>query len=446
MKPERIWGGQRTPDRRFSMTGPRRALAAVTAVLALCAAASTTLADDRQQETTHKLEELKAKIRESEDRKQSLEAEQKSVTEALVTLQQQLVDAARQIQETEDRVTGLEDRVTGLKAETHAQEAQLDRRRGQLVVSLAAMQRLSRQPPALVFLRPEDSLTTIRSAALLSTIVPALRERADAIREDLTLLKELRSELEAERIRLKAALAGLEAQQQEMDQLVAARRHEREQLGTEAREEARRLAEYARQAKSLESLIAKLEAEYAERREMASHASRTLTKRPESGAPVDAAPKLRPQTPAAEPPPGRTFASVQGHLPMPARGRVVRTFGQPDDIGNKSKGIVIEARANAQVIAPHDGRIAFAGPFRDYGQILIISHGQGYHTLLAGMSRISAVVGQWVLAGEPVGVMGASGGSGSSKSRARLYVELRSNGKPVNPLLWLASGDGKVSG
>jgi len=430
---------------------PGAALAVAGTLFALCLAAPAVLnaepVDDRQQETSQKLEQLKARIRESEARRQSLEAEQKQVAEALRSVQQEMVAAAGQIQETEERVTSLENRVDELKIKTREREASLEHRRGQLVVTLAAMQRLSRQPPVLVFLRPEDSLTTIRSAALLSTVVPELRNRAEAIRQDLVLLKELRAELEAERIRLKAELAELEAQRQNMEQLMAARRHEQEQLGSEARVEAQRLAEYARQARSLEALIAKLEAEYAERRAVAAHASRTLTRRPDANAPVDAAPRMRPAPPRDQPPvAARSFASVQGQLPMPARGPVVRTFGQPDDIGNKSRGIVIETRPGAQVVAPHDGRVAFAGPFRTYGQILIISHGEGYHTLLAGMHRISAVVGQWVLAGEPVGVMSTETGSNPSKSRARLYVELRSNGKPVNPLLWLASGDGKVSG
>ncbi len=426
------------------------ALAVVAGVAVFCAQSlgvDAQTAPHPQQETAHKLEELKSKIRETKERKQSLEAKKQSVGEALHSLQEKMVAAARHIQETEDRVTGLETKVGDLKAQTTAQEAKLQHRRDQLMVSLAAMQRLSRQPPALVFLRPEDSLTTIRSATLLSTVVPELRDRAEAIRQDLVMLRTLRSELEAERIKLKAELAGLKAQRQEMDGLVADRRQEQQQLGVEASKEARRLARYAKQAKSLEGLIAKLEEEYADRRAAAAQASKTLAKRPESETAVDATPKARPKTGADEATiPGRSFASVQGRLPMPARGPIVRTFGERDKLGNTSKGIVIATRANAQVVAPHDGRVVFAGPFRDYGEILIISHGQGYHTLLAGMSRISAVAGQWVLAGEPVGVMGAGEGPESSKSRARLYVELRSNGKPVNPLLWLASGDRKVSG
>jgi septal ring factor EnvC (AmiA/AmiB activator) len=82
----------------------------------------------------------------------------------------------------------------------------------------------------------------------------------------------------------------------------------------------------------------------------------------------------------------------------------------------------------------------FAGPFRGYGLLLILSQGEGYHILLAGMSRLYAVTGQPVLAGEPVGEMGPEG------SDTTLYVELRRQGEPINPLSWITADKGKVSG
>jgi septal ring factor EnvC (AmiA/AmiB activator) len=109
-------------------------------------------------------------------------------------------------------------------------------------------------------------------------------------------------------------------------------------------------------------------------------------------------------------------------------------------VGNVEKGITIETRSAAQVIAPYAGQVVFAGQFRGYGLLLIIEHGEGYHTLLAGMDRIDSTVGQRVVAGEPVGVMGQTEG------KPTLYVELRRNGQPVNPLPWLTARKDKVSG
>ena len=129
-------------------------------------------------------------------------------------------------------------------------------------------------------------------------------------------------------------------------------------------------------------------------------------------------------------------------LVMPARGRMVITYGaQKAGEATASKGISIETRPFAQVVAPYDGRIAYAGEFRGYGQILIIEHGGRYHTLLAGLGRIDAVAGQWVLAGEPVGTM-----SQAESGDQVLYLELRRTGQPINPLPWLATTNDKVQG
>ena len=120
---------------------------------------------------------------------------------------------------------------------------------------------------------------------------------------------------------------------------------------------------------------------------------------------------------------------------MPARGQIIARYGQSDGLGSAQKGIVLRTRPRAQVVAPADGVVAFAGSFRGYGQLLIMEHSGGYHTLLSGMSRIDATVGQRILAGEPVGVM-------DSSEDPNLYLELRQDGQPINPLPWLTAGKG----
>jgi septal ring factor EnvC (AmiA/AmiB activator) len=139
----------------------------------------------------------------------------------------------------------------------------------------------------------------------------------------------------------------------------------------------------------------------------------------------------------------RPFPEKPGGLLLPAHGAITVRYGERLDRGfaDISKGVVIETRAGAQVVAPFDGRIAYAGPFRAYGLILIIEHGGRYHTLLAGMERIAASVGQWVLAGEPVAEM-----SKADQGKPELYIELRRSGQPINPLPWLATNNDKARG
>ncbi len=144
---------------------------------------------------------------------------------------------------------------------------------------------------------------------------------------------------------------------------------------------------------------------------------------------------------AALAPAHRPVSAARGAFAMPARGKLVSRFDETTALGLSTKGIIIETRASAQIVAPYDGRVAFAGRFREYGLLLIIDHGEGYHTLLAGMGRIDVLLDQQVLAGEPVGVMEAV-----TDGKPRLYVELRSEGRPINPLPWLAAETIKVSG
>ena len=127
---------------------------------------------------------------------------------------------------------------------------------------------------------------------------------------------------------------------------------------------------------------------------------------------------------------------------MPARGSIYQIYNQLLPTGQRAKGIIINTHSGAPVVAPHDGRIVFSGIFRSYGQLLIIDHGEGYHTLLSGMKNINGIVGQSILKGEPVGQMSLE--KFTSDSHHKLYVELRQKGKPINPMLWIMAMDRAV--
>jgi septal ring factor EnvC (AmiA/AmiB activator) len=130
-----------------------------------------------------------------------------------------------------------------------------------------------------------------------------------------------------------------------------------------------------------------------------------------------------------------------------------RDFGAPDGSGGNEKGISIVTRPGAQVTAPCDGWVVYAAPYRSYGKLLILNAGGGYHVVLAGMDRISVEIGQFVLTGEPVAVMGSGPQIASSivigagTSQPVLYIEFRKDGSPVDPNPWWATTDSeKVRG
>jgi septal ring factor EnvC (AmiA/AmiB activator) len=133
------------------------------------------------------------------------------------------------------------------------------------------------------------------------------------------------------------------------------------------------------------------------------------------------------------------FAEARGEVPRPVSGRLARAFNQPDGNGGTTRGVSFTTRPKAVVSSPADGWVQFAGPFRSYGQLLIINAGDGYYLLLAGMEQISVEVGQFVLAGEPVGSMGEkSAGPTGSDGDPALYVEFKKDGGSIDPEPWWA--------
>src|SRR5207249_9933701 len=143
--------------------------------------------------------------------------------------------------------------------------------------------------------------------------------------------------------------------------------------------------------------------------------------------------------------PAIAFAAAKKRLPLPVNGVKIREFGASDGLGGAEKGLSIATRNGSTVTAPCDGWVVYAGPFRNYGQLLILNAGDGYHVLLAGMERISVDLGQFVVTGEPVAVMGGGAPSAGAKAGAAsqpvLYVEFRKDGVPVDPGPWWAANE-----
>ncbi|NOZ65486.1 MAG: peptidoglycan DD-metalloendopeptidase family protein [Alphaproteobacteria bacterium] len=397
------------------------------------------------------LEKIQKKITKTSERARKFEQEADNLGQKINDLSQDLVQAAKKIQDAEDKIYVREDRLYLLNAQEKTHQKNLTARYDQMAKTLAAMQRLSQQPAELVTYRPEKAINSLRSASLLKVLQPELKKRAENIKKDMTELRSLRAEIAAERAELKTLLSGLTLEQIEMNQLLAERRQRQKELRRATREERKKLKQFAAKAKNLQDLIARIEQEAKIRAAKKAKAALAAAKRA-TDKPVKSGDKPRSKLARnrldSVPAGSLSFAKARGHLPLPVRGSIGRIFGSKTPEGQSSEGITIHTLPRATVVAPHDGRIVFAGKFRSYGQLLIISHGPEYHTLLAGMTRLDAEVGQWVLKGEPVGQMATkdeitkttTGGTVGQD----LYVELRRMGKPINPLPWIAARDRKV--
>jgi murein hydrolase activator len=319
----------------------------------------------------------------------------------------------------------------------------LTSRRAVIGEVLAALQRVGRTPPPALMVSPEDALQSVRSAILLGAVLPDMKVEVDTLLADLAELVKVRSEIAAERDALGRDLAALSQERTRMTVLVAERQRKQSETEKAFDAERARAVQLARQADNLKDLIGRIE------QDIASSARAAAAARIEK--PADAKNTL-----AALQDPGRlspaiAFASAKKTLPFPLNGIRIRDFGMPDGLGGTEKGLSLASRSGAQVTAPCDGWVVYAGPFRSYGQLLILNAGGGYHVLLAGMERISVDIGQFVLTGEPVAIMGGGPQSAAAvatgSSQPILYIEFRKDGVPVDPSPWWAANDSeKVRG
>ena len=385
-----------------------RPLASALPALAVAWAIAAAAAEDDGA----RLREVEQGLVEGQDRAQALRAAAETLAAEVRALQGELVAAAKAAQDQEERLTALESELTDLEVGAALAGAELVRRQAQMAATLAALQRLSLQPPQALMLGPRRPVDTVRSAMLLRVAVPAVAARARGLRQEIEALRRMQDDIRGRREEMAGAVLGLQAERDRLGALVERKKGLQQTTAAEQRGAAERVAALAGEARDMRDLLSRL-------------------------APPAAQPAatLRLERPTDI----RPFPAERAGLTPPARGRLIGRYGEARDTDLYSRGITIETRPQAQVVAPYDGRIAFRGPFRGYGEILIIEHGGGYHTLLAGLGRIDAVVGQWLLGGEPVGVMGPSAG-GSPK----LYVELRRGGQPINPAPWLETPDSKV--
>lgn len=268
-------------------------------------------------------------------------------------------------------------------------------------------------------------------------VLPEIRAQADEIRGTLDGLREVRVALETERDSHSTQLAALNSERLELEVLKKDHQERRQALFEQSQEERSLIARLALEAKDIAGLMTRIAKEVPR--------PRTRPEATSSLPPVSPTAKPAPRsTPPAAP--TQSFGAARGALALPARGKLVQGFGDQTNTGH-ARGLRVLTRAGAQVVAPFDGRLVFAGPFRDYGQLLIIEHSDGYHTLLAGMERLEVGVGQPVVSGEPVGVMGkktfTGGGQSPVAAGPQLYIELRRDGEPINPMPWLSARLGK---
>jgi septal ring factor EnvC (AmiA/AmiB activator) len=430
-------------DSRFARTTALAIVLGLGPSAALCTHALAQTTSEAISQHNQALEAVRAEQKKAAEIESKLRREIDSIGEDRRKLNRALIDSAAHLRATENRIAETEGRLKPLDDSERALRQSLEARRATIAEVLAALQRIGVHPPPAIMVRPEDALRSVRTAIMLGAVLPEMRARAETLAADLGDLLRLRKEIAAEKERLTRDVATENEERQRIGLLIEERQKKQAETEKALAAERQTSMALARQADNLKDLIAKAEQEL----DSANRAARAAARANEEKAQEEKARGGRVDLAALNDPgrlaPAMAFSAAHGRLPLPVSGATIRRFGAPDGIGGTEKGLSVATRPTAQVTAPCDSWVVYAGPFRNYGQVLILNAGGGYHVILAGMERITVNVGQFVLTGEPVATMG-NGSQGavnlaSSPDKPVLYIEFRKDGYPVDPGPWWAA-------
>ena len=349
-------------------------------------------------------------------------------------LAQQRIAAAARMRSAEAKTADAAAEIEELAGRRRDAEQRLAERGAALAPLLPLIERMALYPAETMLAMPGSPQDTVRGLAVLHGFALRLEQDAAALRAEQATVQALERDIAAALPRLRSAEAAQAAQAAELDRQIEAAHAGRRHADDVAADAARRAAIEAARADTLRSALAAMEAERARAEARArDDAARAERKRQDA----QAAEARRRQVALARPAgPG---VDQRGPLVAPVAGQVVRNWGDSTDAG-PAQGVSYRAPPLARVVAPCNGRVAFAGPFRSYGVLLILDCGGGLHFVLAGLDRLDVGVGAVVQRGEPVGVMPGwdpeSVGSAGA-ARPALYIELRRDGSPVNPAPFL---------
>lgn len=351
----------------------------------------------------------------------------------LSKMDKKIISLAKEIQNSENKISKLEVELEILEKDVKKKEDDFSKENQSLVQMIASLQNMSLNPSESVILQPHSPVDIIRSAILLRETIPFINEKTSKLKVDLDVLYNQKKKIEENVKETQLRQKNLEKQQKDMNNLLKKKadlRKNIEDKGAEVQKDAQNLA---LKAKDLRDLLEELERQKEIARKKREEAERLEALKREQEL------KKQQKTQVAgeklhktikEQVKGGRFARAKGNLVRPVSGPIITEYGQVISNGVTSKGIIYKTRSNAQVVSLYDGTVIFSGPFKGYGNIIIIEHGDEYLSLLAGLGRIDCELGQMLLAGEPVGVMPSSGDT-------KLYVEIRKDRQPINPKPWI---------
>ena len=372
------------------------------------------------------LAQVEAAAKKVSQQSAQIEQQANQVKNELDLVNRKMIEAARKIQAGEDEVAQKQLELHQLQEHLTVSEKKFEAEHGMLIETLAALQNLALHPSEAVLIQPLSPVEVMRSSILLRGSVHVLKDRAEIIKRSIEDISNQKQEIAKRLQELEVKNTQLAKQQEEMEALSKQKNAMYNQLSAQSKEAKQRAQQLAGQAKDVRDLLQKLEVQrinqqkQAEKERLAKERELAYL-RQNNNYKQDVAPTKPNVT---------SFSKAKGQLIRPARGQIITAFHQEMSKGVTSNGIDIQTAPKAQIIAPFDGTIMFAGPFKNFANLVIIDHGDGYTSLLSGLNETYTEVGQLILAGEPVGIMPSGG-------HTKLHMEIRKNNHPLNPMEWM---------
>ncbi|MGE3691391.1 MAG: murein hydrolase activator EnvC [Novosphingobium sp.] len=372
---------------------------------------------DDPEELRQALDEARIQGQQARERAERLEAEAAQASEAAERTERESASIAARIQQSQADMAAQQANIGLIEQQRMVLRARLAEKQRPLAGLTASLQRLSRRPPILSLLRQGSLQETVYLRAMLASMLPEVERRTAVLRSELSRGKALEEQSRQAVAGLRAGQGELWRQREALIALETRQRLESRSAGGIADREAERALAFAEQARDLDALSDSLDKAGSLREALARLPGPIL--RPQR--PQDA--QVSMADPQPSPPAGMTT------YVMPVAGRLIAGFGEARQGQPLSRGIVLATRQGAQVVAPAAGRVAFAGPFRGYGAIVIVEHTGGWTSLITGLAQLDTRVGDTLVAGSPLGIAGAGS--------PQISLELRRNGEPVNPLEYI---------
>lgn len=346
---------------------------------------------------------------------ESVKKVEKSVVEELKKTNLELNETETQLRQQKDKIKKLQNDITALQKDIDLNKRNIDYQSDLLKNRLRALQKRSRVDDALlIIISGEDFSQTLR-------LLRYLNEIAGHDHKIINIYKESLIELNSKQENLKRLFSDLKLAEKKLTKIeesLKEKKKERESLLLSVQKERRSYEKMIKELQENSNRLLKIIQE-SEKREY----SKKKKKETES----DDLSKLH----------DSGFSSLKGKLPWPVNGTVVIPYGtQVDAVFNLPvfrSGIHIKTNPNTNVKAVYEGKVVFADDFKGYGQLVIISHGDGYYTLYGNLSRIFLKNGAIIKENTVIGEVGESNTIGANG----LYFEIRYKGKPLDPQQWL---------